>query len=224
MVDVSARPSTQRVAVAEGRIVMRAETLRLALSGNAKKGDVFGAARIAGIMAAKKTARVDPALPPLALTKVSVDIEADAALPGILVRARAKTLGNRGRNGGPDGRLRRLPDPLRHAEGGRSRDADRGGRLTEKTGGKSGTFGRGGLKNPRRHERQRRHLGRRGAGPHPRSSPVRSAGREVPLARALGRTLASDLVAKRTQPPAAVSAMDGYAVRARPISPACPRG
>jgi cyclic pyranopterin phosphate synthase len=96
MVDVSAKAATQRVAVAEGRIVMRADTLALALSGDAKKGDVFGVARIAGIMAAKKTHELIPLCHPLLLTKVSVDFEPDAALPGILVRARAKTLGQTG--------------------------------------------------------------------------------------------------------------------------------
>lgn len=96
MVDVSEKATTERVAVAQGRIVMRAETLQLALAGNAKKGDVFGAARIAGIMAAKKTHELIPLCHPLLLTKVSIDFEPDAALPGVLVRARAKVLGQTG--------------------------------------------------------------------------------------------------------------------------------
>ncbi len=96
MVDVSAKPLSERVAVAAGRILMRSETLQLALSGNAKKGDVFGAARIAGIMAAKKTHELIPLCHPLLLTKVSVDLEADPGMPGILVRARAKVLGQTG--------------------------------------------------------------------------------------------------------------------------------
>ncbi len=96
MVDVSSKPLSERVAVAEGRIVMRAETLELALSGNARKGDVFGAARIAGIMAAKKTHELIPLCHSLPLTKVSVDLEADAALPGIIVRADAKVVGQTG--------------------------------------------------------------------------------------------------------------------------------
>jgi cyclic pyranopterin phosphate synthase len=96
MVDVSAKAATERVAVAHGRIVMRPETLQLALSGNAKKGDVFGVARIAGIMAAKKTHELIPLCHPLLLTKVSVDFEPDAALPGIEVRASAKLLGQTG--------------------------------------------------------------------------------------------------------------------------------
>lgn len=96
MVDVSGKVATERVAIAEGRIVMQKETLDLALSGNAKKGDVFAAARIAAIMAAKKTHDLIPLCHPLALTKVSADLEPDAALPGIRVRATAKVLGQTG--------------------------------------------------------------------------------------------------------------------------------
>jgi len=96
MVDVSGKAATERVAIAEGRIVMRKATLDLALSGNAKKGDVFAAARIAAIMAAKKTHDLIPLCHPLALTQVSVDFEPDQALPGIRVRALAKVLGRTG--------------------------------------------------------------------------------------------------------------------------------
>jgi cyclic pyranopterin monophosphate synthase len=96
MVDVSAKAVTNRAARAEGRVVMRPETLALALSGNAKKGDVFAAARIAGIMAAKKTADLIPLCHPLALSKVTVEIEADAALPGLRVTAEAKVSGQTG--------------------------------------------------------------------------------------------------------------------------------
>jgi len=96
MVDVSGKAATERIAVAEGRIVMQKATLDLALSGNAKKGDIFAAARIAAIMAAKKTHDLIPLCHPLALTKVEVDLEADPALPGIRVRASAKVLGQTG--------------------------------------------------------------------------------------------------------------------------------
>src|SRR6202166_3342915 len=96
MVDVSGKAATKRVAVAEGRIVMQKETLDLALSGNAKKGDVFAAARIAAIMAAKKTHDLIPLCHPLALTKVTVDLEPDPALPAIRVRVAAKVLGQTG--------------------------------------------------------------------------------------------------------------------------------
>ena len=96
MVDVSGKAATERVAIAEGRIVMRKATLDLALSGNAKKGDVFAAARIAAIMAAKKTHDLIPLCHPLALSQVSVDLEPDQALPGIGVRVSAKVLGRTG--------------------------------------------------------------------------------------------------------------------------------
>lgn len=96
MVDISAKPVTERIAVAEGRIVMQPVTLELALSGNAKKGDVFAAARIAGIMAAKKTHDLIPLCHPLALTKVTLDLDPDPALPGIRVRALAKVSGQTG--------------------------------------------------------------------------------------------------------------------------------
>src|SRR6202008_2948791 len=82
MVDVSAKPATERTAVAEGRVVMGKATLELIISGNAKKGDVLGAARIAGIMAAKRTADLIPLCHPLALSKVTLDISPDKTLPG----------------------------------------------------------------------------------------------------------------------------------------------
>ena len=96
MVDVSGKDATERTAVAEGRVVMRNETLDLVLSGNAKKGDVLGAARIAGIMAAKKTSELIPLCHPLLLSKVEVDISPDAALPGLVVRAAVKISGQTG--------------------------------------------------------------------------------------------------------------------------------
>jgi cyclic pyranopterin monophosphate synthase len=96
MVDVSAKAATERVAVAEGKIIMQKATLDLALLGSAKKGDVFATARIAAIMAAKKTHELIPLCHPLPLTKVSVDLGPDPALPGIRVRALAKVLGQTG--------------------------------------------------------------------------------------------------------------------------------
>ncbi len=96
MVDVSEKAVTARSAIAEGCVVMAKETLDLALSGNAKKGDVFAAARLAGIMAAKKTADLIPLCHPLALAKIGVDLEADPALPGIKIRASAKVVGQTG--------------------------------------------------------------------------------------------------------------------------------
>jgi cyclic pyranopterin phosphate synthase len=96
MVDVSAKAATERVAVAEGRVVMSPATLDLILSGNAKKGDVLGTARIAGIMAAKKTSDLIPLCHPLALSKVTVDITTDPSLPGCVVRATVKVTGPTG--------------------------------------------------------------------------------------------------------------------------------
>ena len=96
MVDVSAKPATERVAVAEGRVVMSKATLELIVSGNARKGDVLGAARIAGIMAAKRTSELIPLCHPLALSKVELDITPDAKLPGCRVRATVKVTGPTG--------------------------------------------------------------------------------------------------------------------------------
>ena len=96
MVDVSAKTATERVAVAEGRVVMAAKTLDLVLAGNAKKGDVVGAARIAGIMAAKRTHELIPLCHPLPVSKIAVDIEPDRALPGLRVRATVKVTGRTG--------------------------------------------------------------------------------------------------------------------------------
>lgn len=96
MVDVGAKAETERTAVAEGTVTMRAETLRMILDGNAKKGDVMGTARIAGIMAAKKTHELIPLCHPLLLTKVSVDIEPDETLPGLRVRTLARVTGKTG--------------------------------------------------------------------------------------------------------------------------------
>jgi len=96
MVDVSAKPATERVAVAEGRVIMSKATLELIRSGNAKKGDVFGVARVAGIMAAKRTHELIPLCHPLALSKVMVDIVPDEKLPGCIVRATVKVTGPTG--------------------------------------------------------------------------------------------------------------------------------
>ncbi len=96
MVDVSGKAATERMAVAEGRVVMQKATLDLVLSGNAKKGDVLGAARIAGIMAAKKTSELIPLCHPLLLSKVEVEITPDEALPGLVVRATVKITGQTG--------------------------------------------------------------------------------------------------------------------------------
>jgi len=96
MVDVGAKAETERVAVAEGTVAMQPDTLRLILAGDAKKGDVIGTARIAGIMAAKRTHELIPLCHPLLLTKVSVDIRPDETLPGLRVTATARVTGKTG--------------------------------------------------------------------------------------------------------------------------------
>lgn len=96
MVDVSHKDVSARVATARGRIVMRRETLDLALSGSAKKGDVVATARLAGIMGAKRTADLIPLCHPLALDKVGVEIEPDFDLPGFHVTATAKVTARTG--------------------------------------------------------------------------------------------------------------------------------
>jgi cyclic pyranopterin phosphate synthase len=96
MVDVADKAVTTRTATAAGSVRMKPETLELILAGDAKKGDVIGAARLAGIMAAKRTHELIPLCHPLALTKVSVDISADADLPGLQVSAFAKLDGKTG--------------------------------------------------------------------------------------------------------------------------------
>ncbi|MCZ7455189.1 MAG: cyclic pyranopterin monophosphate synthase MoaC [Agrobacterium sp.] len=96
MVDVGDKAETTRVAVAEGFVKMKPETLALIRDGNAKKGDVIGTARLAGIMAAKQTANLIPLCHPLMLTKVAVDITEDTALPGLRVEAMVKLSGKTG--------------------------------------------------------------------------------------------------------------------------------
>jgi cyclic pyranopterin monophosphate synthase len=96
MVDISDKPATERTAIAEGRVVMSQTTLELIRSGDTKKGDVLGAARIAGIMAAKRTSDLIPLCHPLALSSITVDIILDERLPGCLVRATVKVTGPTG--------------------------------------------------------------------------------------------------------------------------------
>ena len=97
MVDVAAKPATHRIAVASGRIEMLAATLALIESGSAKKGDVLGVARIAGIQAAKKTSDLIPLCHPLALTRVAVEFEtAPAPVPQVVCTATVETVGPTG--------------------------------------------------------------------------------------------------------------------------------
>ncbi len=96
MVDVSGKAVTARVAVAEGAVRMSAETLRLVTEGTAKKGDVLGVARLAGIMGAKRTSDLIPLCHPLPVTKVAVELTPDGSLPGVRIEATVKTTGQTG--------------------------------------------------------------------------------------------------------------------------------
>ncbi|WP_299933092.1 cyclic pyranopterin monophosphate synthase MoaC [uncultured Pelagimonas sp.] len=96
MVDVSDKAVTSRVATAEGWVKMAPETFALITEGRAKKGDVIGVARLAGIMGAKKTPDLIPLCHPLPVTKVSVDLTQDPDLPGLRIEATVKTTGQTG--------------------------------------------------------------------------------------------------------------------------------
>jgi len=141
MVDVSAKAATERVAVAEGRVVMRKATLDLVLKGDAKKGDVLGAARIAGIMAAKRTHELIPLCHPLALSKIEIDIAPERKLPGLVVRATVKLKGQTGVEmealTAVSVACLTVYDMVKAVERGMRIE---GIRLIEKSGGKSGRF------------------------------------------------------------------------------------
>jgi cyclic pyranopterin phosphate synthase len=145
MVDVSAKPDTERMAIAEGRVVMSKATLGLIVSGNAKKGDVLGTARLAGIMAAKRTADLIPLCHPLALSKVTLEITLDQKLPGCIVRATVKVTGPTGVEmealTAVSVACLTIYDMIKAAERGVRIEAIH---LVEKKGGKSGHYRRGG--------------------------------------------------------------------------------
>ncbi len=96
MVDVGAKPDTERVAVAAGEVHLQATTLALIRQGQMKKGDVLSVARIAGIMGAKRTSELVPLCHPIALTQVEVNLDLDDALPGVKITATARTVGKTG--------------------------------------------------------------------------------------------------------------------------------
>ncbi len=96
MVDVAGKPESRRVAVAEGRIVMQAETLAMIRSGSAKKGDVLAVARLAGIQGAKRTSDLIPLCHPIALTQVSIDFDERPEANAIVCTAQAETVGRTG--------------------------------------------------------------------------------------------------------------------------------
>ena len=96
MVDVGAKPDTERIAVAKGEVHMQTATLDLIRAGALKKGDVLTVAQLAGIMAAKRTSDLIPLCHPLPLTKIDVDLTFDDSLPGVVITATAKTIGKTG--------------------------------------------------------------------------------------------------------------------------------
>lgn len=141
MVDVGDKAETARFATAEGHVCMAEQTLKLIREGNARKGDVIGTARLAGIMAAKQTANLIPLCHPLMLTKVTVDIVEDAALPGLRVTATVKLTGRTGVEmealTAVSVACLTIYDMAKAAD----RKMEIGGiRLLEKSGGKSGDF------------------------------------------------------------------------------------
>jgi len=141
MVDVSDKPVTDRTAVAEALVIMTPDTLALVEAGTAKKGDVLGVARLAGIMGAKKTSDLIPLCHPLPITKVALDLVAEPALPGVRITATVKTSGQTGVEmealTAASTAALTVYDMLKAAEKGMRIE---GLRLLEKSGGKSGDF------------------------------------------------------------------------------------
>ncbi len=141
MVDVAAKASTHRIGVAQGRICMQAATLDIIMHGTAKKGDVLGIARIAGIMAAKKTSELIPLCHPLALTRVAVEFTADTDTKSIICTAAVETVGQTGVEmealTAVQVALLTIYDMCKAVDRGMSMTDIR---LLEKHGGKSGTF------------------------------------------------------------------------------------
>ena len=141
MVDVSDKAVSTRIAVAEGRITMQPATLKLVLEGNAKKGDVLGAARLAGIMAAKKTHELIPLCHPLLPSKIRIELEPDTAASAIRVVATVKLSGQTGVEmealTAVSIACLTIYDMVKAADRGMRIDAIR---LLEKSGGKSGEW------------------------------------------------------------------------------------
>ena len=141
MVDVAAKASTHRVAIAEGRITMLPATLALIQSGTAKKGDVLGIARIAGIQGAKRTSDLIPLCHPIALTRVAVEFEVEEARHSVLCRTTAECTGQTGVEmealSAVSVALLTIYDMCKAVDRGMTMG---GVRLVEKRGGKSGDF------------------------------------------------------------------------------------
>ena len=143
MVDVSDKPSTERIAVASGRLVMQPETLELALTGTGKKGEVRAVAEVAGVMAAKRTSDLIPMCHPLAISSVKVHVDPCADGTGLAVTAQVKTVGPTGVEmealTAVSVALLTLYDMLKAADKAMTIE---GVRLIEKSGGASGDFRR----------------------------------------------------------------------------------
>jgi cyclic pyranopterin phosphate synthase len=141
MVDVSDKPATERIAVASGRLIMKPETLELALTGTGKKGEVRSVAEIAGVMAAKRTSDLIPMCHPLAISSVRVHVDPTADGSGLAVTAQVKTTGPTGVEmealTAVSVALLTLYDMLKAADKGM---AIEGVRLIQKSGGASGDF------------------------------------------------------------------------------------
>ncbi|MFQ5660287.1 MAG: cyclic pyranopterin monophosphate synthase MoaC [Gammaproteobacteria bacterium] len=143
MVDVGGKPATQRIAIAEGRIGMQANTLALIVEGGHKKGDVLGTARIAGIMAAKKTAELVPLCHPLAISHIDIGLESNQDDNTVTCRARVESTGQTGVEmealTAVQITLLTIYDMCKAVDRGMTID---GVRLLEKSGGKSGVWKR----------------------------------------------------------------------------------
>ena len=141
MVDVTAKGATERQAIAEGRVIMSKATLDQVLEGDALKGDVLGVARLAGIMAAKRTHGLIPLCHPLPISKVTIDIDPEHSFPGFLVRATVKVTAQTGVEmealTAVSIACLTIYDMVKAIEKGMRIE---GVRLLEKTGGKSGTW------------------------------------------------------------------------------------
>ncbi len=150
MVDVASKEVTHRVAVAEGRIVMQAQTLRLLAAGGHKKGDVLALARVAGIMAAKRTAELIPLCHPIALTRVAVELTPEPRRRSVLCTATAETDGKTGVEmealTAVQIALLTIYDMCKAVDRGMVID---GVRLLEKSGGRSGEWRRAGARGKR---------------------------------------------------------------------------
>lgn len=143
MVDVGGKPETRRIAIAEGRIQMQPETLRLVIAGEHKKGDVLGVARVAGIMGAKRTSDLIPLCHPLMLSRVDVDLTPEVANAAIVCRATVETVSRTGVEmealTAVQVALLTIYDMCKAVDRGMTMSQIR---LLEKSGGKSGTWRR----------------------------------------------------------------------------------